>query len=213
MPIDADDLAALLPPLDAVPGPELTGAGTADGLRFAGLALTGDATGARFLECALADCDLTGVGFDRSRLASCLLTDVRATTWALTDATLLDVVVDGGRFGAVTAAGSGLTRVRLAGLKVDYVGLRNATLVDVTLAGCTLGELDLAGAELRDLRLVDCAVASLVLDGARCRSVDLRGAEVTRLDGVTGLRGCTISRAQLVGWAPDLAAELGISVG
>ena len=213
MPIDADDLAALLPPLDPAPGPELTGAGTADGLRFDGLAVTGDATGARFLECALADCDLTGVGFDRARLATCLLTDVRATTWSLVDATLLDVVVDGGRFGAVTAHGSGLTRVRLADLKVDYVGLRNAGLVDVTLAGCTVGELDLAGADLRDLRLLDCRIGSLVLDGARCRSVDLRGAEVTRLDGVAGLRGCTIGRAQLLGWAPDLAAELGISVG
>lgn len=148
-----------------------------------------------------------------SRLASCLLTDVRATAWSLPDATLLDVVVEGGRLGAVTATGSSLTRVRLAGLKVDYVGLRNATLVDVTLAGCTVGELDLAGAQLRDVRLVDCTVGSLVLDGARCRSVDLRGAEVTRLDAVAPLRGCTISRAQLVGWAPGLAAELGISVG
>jgi uncharacterized protein YjbI with pentapeptide repeats len=122
-------------------------------------------------------------------------------------------VVDGGRSGAVTAHGSDLTRVRLAGLKVDYLDLRNATLVDVTLAGCTVGELDLAGADLRDVRLPGSTVGSLVLDGARCRSVDLRGAEVTRLDGVAGLRGCTISPAQLVGWGPGMAAELGIAVG
>ena len=213
MPIDADDLAALLPPLDDAPGPELTLGGTADGLRFTGAELTGDAAGARFLECVLADCDLGGVGFDRARFATCLLTDVRATAWSLVDATLLDVVVDGGRFGAVTAHGSDLTRVRLAGLKVDYVDLRNTTLVDVTLAGCTVGELDLAGADLRDVRLVDCTVGSLVLDSARSRSVDLRGSDITRLDGVAGLRGCTISGAQLVGWAPGMAAELGIAVG
>ncbi|GAB3352024.1 pentapeptide repeat-containing protein [Modestobacter lapidis] len=213
MPIDADGLAALLPPLEDAPGPELTGAGTADGLRFTGAALTGDATAARFLECVLDDCDLGGVGFDRSRFASCLLTGVRATAWSLMDATLLDVVVEGGRLGAVTAHGCEATRVRLGRLRADYVGLRNATLVDVTVAGCTIGELDLAGAQLRDVRLVDCTIGSLVLEEASCRSVDLRGAEVTRLDGVAGLRGCTIDGAQLVGWAPGMAAELGITVG
>ena len=161
MPIDAADLLALLPDLDDAPGPELTGAGSADGLRFTGLALTGDATGARLLECVLTDCDVSGVAFDRARLTSCLLTDLRSPT----------------------------------------------------LTGCTIGELDVSSADLRDVRLVDCTVSSLVLAGARHRSVDLRGAAVERLNGVAGLRGCTISTAQLVGWAAGLAAELGIRVG
>ena len=213
MPMDADALEVLLPPLEDAAGPELTTAGTADGLRFTGLELAGDATGARFLECLLDGCDLGGVRFDRSRLATCLLTGVRAVTWSLVDATGLDLVVEGGRYGAVTAHGSELTRVRVAGLRIGYANLRNATLVDVTLAGCTVEELDLSGADLRDVRLVDCTVGSLVLQGARCRSVDLRGSEVTRLDGVAGLRGCTIDHTQLIGWAPGMAAELGVTVG
>jgi uncharacterized protein YjbI with pentapeptide repeats len=213
VPIDADDLLALLPPLDPAPGPELAGAGTADGLRFTGLELTGDATGGRFLECVLEDCDLAGVPFDRARFASCQLSDVRATAWSLTDATLLDVVFTRGRFGALTAHGSGLTRVRLQELKVDLLDLASTVLVDVTFAGCTIGELDLTSADLRDVRFLDCTVASLVLDGARCRGVDLRGAEIARLAGVSGLRGATISSMQVTGWAPALAAELGIAVG
>jgi uncharacterized protein YjbI with pentapeptide repeats len=212
VPIDADDLQALLPELTDAPGPELTGGGTADGLRFAGLELTGDATDARFLECELADCDLSGVVFDRARLAGCLLSEPRSPAWSLADATLLDVVAVGGRFGALTAHGATLTRVALDGVKVDYLNLRGATLVDVTLTGCRIGELDLSGADLRDVRLVDCEVTSLVLEGSRSRAVDLRGAGVARLDGVAGLRGCTISAAQLTGWAADLAAELGIRV-
>jgi len=213
VPIDAADLEALLPPLDDAPGPELTGGGTADGLRFAGTELTGDATGIRFLECVLADCDLAGVVFDRARLSTCLLTGLRSPNWSLVDATLLDVVVGGGRFGALTAHGAGLTRVALDGVKIDFVDLRGATLVDVTLTGCTVGELDLGGADLRDVRLVDCSVGSLVLSGARSRGVDLRGAAVERVDGVAGLRGCTINTAQLVGWSSGMAAELGIAVG
>jgi uncharacterized protein YjbI with pentapeptide repeats len=212
VPIDAAALQALLPePVDA-PGPGLTGGSTADGLRFAGLELTGDATGARFLECELTDCDLAGVDFDRARLTSCLLGELRSPSWSLVDATLLDVVVTGGRFGALTAHGAGLTRVALDGVKVDFLDLRGATLVDVTLTGCTIGELDLSGADLRDVPLTGCTVSSLRLEGSRSRAVDLRGAGVERLDGVAGLRGCTISPAQLTGWAPALASELGIRV-
>jgi uncharacterized protein YjbI with pentapeptide repeats len=213
VPIDAEGLRALLPELDAAPGGELTGGRTADGLRFTGLPLTGDATGARFLECELTGCDLTGVGFDRARLASCLLTDLRAPAWSLVDATLVDVAAVGGRFGALTAPGAELTRVALEEVKVDFVDLRGASLLDVMLTGCTVGELDLSGAELRDVRLVDCTIGSLVLQGARNRAVDLRGADVARLDGVSGLRGCTISGAQLAGWGAGMAAELGIRVG
>jgi uncharacterized protein YjbI with pentapeptide repeats len=213
VPIDAEDLQALLPELEDAPGPELTGGGAVDGLRFTGLEFTGDATGARFLECVLTDCDVAGVAFDRARLAGCLLTDLRAPAWSLVDATLLDVVAVGGRFGALTAHGAELTRVGLEGVKVDFLDLRGATLVDVTLTGCTVGELDLSGADLRDVRLVDCTIGSLVLAGARNRAVDLRRAEVERLDGVADLRGCTISGTQLTGWAAGMAAELGIRVG
>ena len=211
MPIDAAGLRALLPPTEDAPGPELAG-GRADGLRWADVELTGDATDASFLECELTGCDLAGVRFDRARLSSTLLGDLRSPAWSLVDATLLDVVVTGGRFGAVTASGARLTRVALDGVKVDFCNLRGATLVDVTLTGCTIGELDLSGADLRDVRLVDCTVDSLVLNGSRSRTVDLCGATVRALDGVTGLRGCTISDAQLTGWAPALAAELGIAV-
>ena len=213
MPIDAEGLRALLPDLDDAPGPVLTGGATADGLRFTGMELTGDATGARFLECALTDCDLAGVLFDRARLAGCLLTDVRSPDWSLVDATLLDAVVLGGRFGALTASGAGLTRLALDGAKVDFLNLRGATLVDVTLTGCTIGELDVSGADLRDVRVVDCSVGSLVLAGARNRAVDLRGAEIATLDGVADLRGCTISAGQLTGWSAGMATELGIRVG
>jgi uncharacterized protein YjbI with pentapeptide repeats len=213
VPIDPEDLDRLLPDLDDAPGPELAGAGTQDGLLFAGMELTGDATAARFLECRLEDCSVEDVGFDRARLTTCRLTGLRATTWSLVDATLLDVVVAGGRFGALTAHGAGLTRVLLQDVVVDYLDLRSATLVDVVLSGCTVRELDLGGADLRDVRLAGSTVGTLVLEESRCRAVDLRGAEITVLDGVAGLRGCTIDAAQLTGWAAGMAAELGITVG
>ena len=113
MPIDDDTLKALLPPTEDAPGPELAAGSTSDGLRFAGLDVAGDATDARFLECVFTGCDLAGVAFDRARLSTSLFTDLRSPAWSLVDATLLDVVVAGGRFGALTASGARLTRVAL----------------------------------------------------------------------------------------------------
>jgi uncharacterized protein YjbI with pentapeptide repeats len=212
VPIDADALDALLPDLDDAPGPHLDAARPADGLRFAGLALTGNASGMRFLECVLEGCDLGGVAFDRARFTSCRLTEVQAPAWTVPDGTLLDVVVTGGRFGALTAHGSELTRVLLDGVKVDLLGLGSARLVDVTLRGCTIGELDLTAADLRDVRLEDCTVERLTVAGARCRAVDLRGAALGGLDDVGALSGATISAAQLTALAPALAARAGLTV-
>lgn len=213
MPIDDDDLTALLPPLDPAPGPSLAGGLTADGLRFAGLDLTGDATDARFLECEIADCDLDGVVFDRARFSVCRLADVRADAVSLIDATWTDVVLTGGRFGALTAHGAGLSRVHVHEVKADFADLRGGTLHDVTFAGCAFRELDVTDADLRAVRFGDCEIGSLVLRGARTRDVDLRGARIERLDGVADLAGCTISEAQLGAWAGGLAAHLGIRVG
>jgi uncharacterized protein YjbI with pentapeptide repeats len=216
VPIDDDDLTALLPELDPAPGPALIGGASYDGLRFAGLELTGDATGAHFLECELADCGLDAdgdaVGFDRARLSTCRLAGLRATALSVVDVTWLDVVVAGGRIGALTAHGAGLTRVAFEGVTLDYLDLRGATLADVTVRDCRIRELDLTGAGLRDVRFETTTVASLVLAGARSRQVDLRGAEIGGLDGVAALAGCTISAAQLTAWSEALAVHLGISV-
>ncbi|MPQ97786.1 pentapeptide repeat-containing protein [Modestobacter sp. I12A-02628] len=212
MPMDAAQLLALVPEPDPAPGPELHGGGSADGLRFAGLTLTGDATGAHLLECVVQDCDLGEVRFDRARLSSTLLADVRAATLSLGEADLLDVVLERGRFGALVLQGAELTRVLLQDVKVDFVDVRGARLTDVTLRGCDIGALDAGSADLRRVQLVDCRVGSLELSGSRSRSVDLSGAEIGRLDGVDQLRGCTISSEQLQGWAPAIAAQLGITV-
>jgi hypothetical protein len=209
--VDAEELARLLPELDDG-DPELTGGASYDGLRFADLDLTGDATGARFLECHLTGCDLDGVDLQQARLSTVLLEDCRATAVSAVDGTWLDVVVAGGRLGALTAHGAGLTRVLLDGVKADYLDLRGGTATTLELRGCTVTELDLTGAQLRDVRLPGTSVGSLVLAGTRCRDVDLSGAEVERLDDVGSLAGCTISRGQLVAWAGGMATSLGIRV-
>ncbi len=50
------------------------------------------------------------------------------------------------------------------------------------------------------------------MTGARLRDVDLRGADLSRVDGVAGLAGASIDERQLAELAPLLAAEAGLTV-
>jgi uncharacterized protein YjbI with pentapeptide repeats len=209
--VDVAELLAPLPPLTDA-GPHDLAGGTADGLRFAGQELTGDAGAAQLLECLLEECALDGLALARARLSTVGLLRCRATELVAHDGTWLDAVVEGGRYGAFTVHGASWTRVALTGVRADYVNLRGATLVEVQLVDCVLGELDLGGADLRRVRVSGGEVGTLHVSGARCRDVDLTGAGLPDLDGVTGLRGATVSAAQLSGWAGAMAAELGIRV-
>ena len=208
------DVAELLAPLPALTdaGPHELVGGTADGLRFADLELAGDATGSTVLECLLEGCALDGLQLARTRFSTVGLLRCRATELLAGDTTWLDSVVEGGRFGAVTAHGAAWTRVTLTGVRADYVNLRGAKLVEVALVDCVLGELDLGGADLRRVSVSGGELGTLHVSGATCREVDLTGAGLPALDGLTGLRGATISPAQLAGWSRGMAADLGIRV-
>jgi hypothetical protein len=120
--------------------------------------------------------------------------------------------VDGCRLGSVEAYETEWRSVRLAGTKVDYLNARAATWRDVDLVGCRIGELDLTDAHVERLRLHGCTVGTLVVGHARLSDVDLRGARIDVVEGLSGLRGTWVTADQLTLLAPSLAAALGITV-
>ena len=128
MPMDDDELIALLPGLDPAPGPELHGAGSYDGVRFAGLALTGSASDARFLECGLTGCDLepTAPAWPSPRPPGHLPAGRTATPPRSRRSTAPGSTSSSpaAGSGALTAHGAGLTRVLFEGVTLDYLDLR-----------------------------------------------------------------------------------------
>jgi uncharacterized protein YjbI with pentapeptide repeats len=78
---------------------------------------------------------------------------------------------------------------------------------------CQLVEPDLSEASLTQVSFEGTRLVSPELGRATLRQVDLSAAELIGPRGLTGLRGATISTAQLIDLAPALAAELGIRVG
>jgi uncharacterized protein YjbI with pentapeptide repeats len=74
------------------------------------------------------------------------------------------------------------------------------------------GEMDLSGSRAQRVAFEDCRIDTLTLDRAHLVDVDLRGAEIRTVNGVEGLRGATLTSAQISLMAPMFAARLGIDV-
>ena len=184
-----------------------------DGREFTGLA------GGRYIagNLRIVECRLVGAAYDelvlrRGRMIDCELVEPVVTTLDVAESEWSDVLVSGGRLGALLAPGATLTRVALRGLRTNYVNLRGATIVDLTLAGCRIEELDLGGAELQRAVLADCEIDRLVLSAATLRAVDLRSASIGEIEGIAELRGTTVSPYQLTRLAPALAEHLGVRI-
>lgn len=102
--------------------------------------------------------------------------------------------------------------VRFVGCKLGFVNLRRARLAEVEFVECDIEELDLVDAQLRRVRVVDSAIRGLDVTHARLQDVDLRGAHLASITGVTDLRGARMTTDQVTFLAPTLAAGLGIRV-
>lgn len=192
----------------------LESGGDYDRLSLDGESLAGqDASEARFLDCAFVDCVLDDADLSHARLVDTQWRGVRAATLGLASATWQDGTLTDCRLGAVQAYGGRWTRVEVAGGKVDYLNLRDATLEHVRFVGVVVDELDLARVRARSLTFEDCRVRRLDVTGATLADTDVRGLrDLQHLDGVAGLAGATISTEQLVELAPALAGHLGLRV-
>ena len=214
-PVDWDALADVrLDGLSAAGEADLRAGDYHDGLLFEDVAF-GDvaADEASFLDSRLAGCTFGDARLRRARLSASLLEDVGAAALDVVDSTWSDVVLRRSRIGALVAHGAVLERVTVDRGRLDYVNLRRARLTQVQFLDCRVGELDLGTAELSELRFVACEIGKLLLTGATLSDVDLRGAELTAIEGVGALAGARISETQLALLGPALAEHLGIRVG
>ena len=195
------------------PGVALAPHGDYDAVHFAGLDLAGQsADDAAFLGCRLGRCGLDGVSMRRARIAECLLDELRATSVDAADSIWRDTLVTVRRVGALLAIGASWSSVRVRGGRIDLLDLSGAKLRGVALEGCAVGELDLGTAEARDISFEGCEIELLDVTGARLVAADFTGATIGGVRGVDGLRGATITPAQLVDLAPQMAAHLGLKV-
>jgi len=172
-----------------------------------------DAAGASFLECAITDSSLTGVGLRRARLNDVWLAGDRFVGTQLAESGWQDVVAGSCVLAGVEAFGAVLRRVVFRRCKFDSVNLRAAELHDVVFEDCVLRDVDLGGAKLNGVSFPGSALERIRLGKAVLKRTDLRGATVLDLaEGYESLRGAVIDTGQLMELAPALALTLGITV-
>ncbi|WP_181764163.1 pentapeptide repeat-containing protein [Streptomyces albidus (ex Kaewkla and Franco 2022)] len=199
----------------AADGGGLSPDGDYDGVGFEDLDLGGtDGAGATFLDCGLYRCSLDEARWERVRLLDSVLDGVTGVGTDLAGAELRDVEVLDARLGGGQIHGSRMSRVLVRGGKIDFLNLRQATLMDVTFENCVLVEPDFGGAKLERVAFPGCVLRGADFTQATLKDVDLReAAELEITAGVGRLAGAVISSSQLMDLATAFAAEIGVRVG
>lgn len=181
----------------------------ADGLVFDKV----EAGNCRFTESALSMVDFTGGKLRAARFNDVWFHTVRWVGTDLVDTTWLDVEMTSIAMAGIECYGSEFRRVVFHNCKFDSVNWRSSTFHDVHFVDCMLRDVDLSGASLVGASFPGSTIERLVLNSASLSKVDLRGAiSLGVSDGVTALKGATISEVQLVELAPSFAHALGVVV-
>ncbi|SDQ22544.1 hypothetical protein SAMN02800687_0934 [Curtobacterium sp. UNCCL20] len=123
-----------------------------------------------------------------------------------------EVRIAGGRVGSAELYDAGLNGVEFVGMKLGFVNLRGSTLTDVVFRDCVIDELDIADARLLRVSFDGTRIRAAEGSNTRIDHVDLRSADLDRVERLEGLRGATIGADQLYTLAPLLAAQAGYRV-
>jgi uncharacterized protein YjbI with pentapeptide repeats len=171
-----------------------------------------DLSHSTFSECAFLGCDLTDTDVTGTHLVESDLAEIESAHLPAPRSLWRHSSLARSRLGAVEAYEATFDGLVVADTKISYLNARSATWKDVLLQRCVIDELDLVGAKLARVRFESCQIASLDLSRTTNADVDLRGAELRQISGLTGLAGCTISPQQLFDLSGPLATQLGITV-
>jgi len=171
-----------------------------------------DATGSRFLECAITGVSVQGGHLRGAQLTDVWLRDVRLIAADIAESTWLNCTVTDSAAAGVQAFGTRLRGVSFHGCKLDSVNLRDAALTEVTFDGCVLRDVDFGGAALTKVAFPGCKLITTSFARVTLDAVDLRGAELGITVDPTCLRGAIVTTAQLLDMAPLLAESIGIVV-
>ncbi len=153
------------------------------------------------------DADLRGL-----RIHDSLVDTLDAPVFRASSSSWREVRVSGGRVGSAELYDTGLNGVEFVGVKFGFVNLRGSTLTDVVFRDCVVDELDIADAKLLRVSFEGSSIRDAEGSNARIEHVDLRGADLDRVERLEGFRGATIGTDQLYTLAPLLAAQAGYRV-
>ena len=192
---------------------ELAFSAQADRVILDGLDLSGlDLSGGRLSESILRGVTLSDADLTAATVAESIWERVNAPHLKAPRSTWRNVRIQDSRIGVGELYDAGISGLVLRGCKVDLLNLRNTVISDLLIENCTIGELDISGARVHRMTIMQSSIGTFEAREARLKDVDLRGAQLSRIVGLAGLKGAVISQEQLVELAPSLAGHLGLVV-
>ena len=164
-------------------------------------------TGCEFDQVQLLDADLRGAHFTGGRW-----TDVDAPVLRGPRSAWRNMIIERSRIGSAELYESNWRDVTIADSKLGFLNLRGSEWRDVIISDCGIDELDLNGATATRLVFRNCKVGTLDLTNAKLTDVDLRGADLSTINGLAGIAGATISEDQLTQMSRLIARHLQLNV-
>jgi len=207
-PIDPRDLEDWTP----APGDVLTG-DRIEGKRVDVLDLAGERLPDLELEeCIVETLRADGADLRGLRVRDSVVETLDAPVFRASSSAWREVRVAGGRVGSAELYDATLNGVEFVGMKLGFVNLRGSTLTDVVFRDCVVDELDIADARLLRVAFPGTRIRAAEGSNTRIAHVDLRDADLDRVERLEGFRGATIGSDQLFALAPLLAAQAGYRV-
>lgn len=163
-------------------------------------------------ECVVETLRADGTDLRGLRVRDSVVETLDAPVFRASSSAWREVRVAGGRVGSAELYDATLNGVEFVGMKLGFVNLRGSTLTDVVFRDCVLDELDIADARLLRVSFAGTRIRSAEGSNTRIDHVDLRTADLDRVERLEGFRGATIGADQLYALAPLLAAQAGYRV-
>jgi uncharacterized protein YjbI with pentapeptide repeats len=163
-------------------------------------------------ESAIGTLRVDGADLRGLRVRDSVVETLDAPVFKASSSSWREVRIAGGRVGSAELYDAGLNGVEFVGMKLGFVNLRGSTLTDVVFRDCVIDELDIADARLLRVSFDGSRIRAAEGSNTRIDHVDLRGADLDRVERLEGFRGATIGSDQLYTLAPLLAAQAGYRV-
>jgi len=143
-------------------------------------------------DCEFKACDFTASKFPESSWLRVSIAATRCTGLQLFESTLRNITfVDS---------------------KLDLVNFRKTKLENVVFQNCTLTDVDFNGGNLKNVTFINCILHDVTFNDAKMVTVDISESTIEHIQGISSLRGVTISESQLMMLAPSLALAAGLKV-
>jgi len=158
------------------------------------------------------NCILTGLELDKLDMADVACVRLEAAVLRAYKTRLLRVQISDSRLTGVEFAEGRFEDCLFRNVKFNQAGFRFVNFKRVRFEDCMLAETDFSNAIFSKVTFVGCDLDATNFVSATCKDVDVTAVDLTKVKGVLGLKGATISSGQLMQLATLLASELGFRV-